>query len=117
MDSKSLMIGNWAKHPVYGNVQIRAIQNGEQIWSPIPLTAEILEKNDWEKEDISTICVEYTFTLGCCYMMVRITNGNAYCELSVFHGPKISMNIQYVHELQHALRLCGLNNLADNFKV
>lgn len=23
----------------------------------------------------------------------------------------------YVHELQHALRLCGLNELADNFKV
>ena len=25
--------------------------------------------------------------------------------------------IDFVHELQHALRLCGLNELADNFKV
>lgn len=24
---------------------------------------------------------------------------------------------QYVHQLQHALRLCDLNNLADNFKI
>ena len=23
----------------------------------------------------------------------------------------------YFHELQHALRLCGLNELADNFKI
>lgn len=23
----------------------------------------------------------------------------------------------YIHELQHALRLCGLNDLADNFKI
>lgn len=85
--------------------------------NPIPLTPEILEKNGWEKEDISTICVEYTNILGCCDMMVRITNGNAYLELSIFHGSKISMNIQYIHELQHALRLCGLNELADGFKV
>lgn len=27
------------------------------------------------------------------------------------------IHIYYVHELQHALRLCGLNELADNFKV
>ena len=26
-------------------------------------------------------------------------------------------NIKYVHELQHALKLCGLYNLANNFKV
>ncbi|MBQ0088527.1 MAG: hypothetical protein KBT27_04250 [Prevotellaceae bacterium] len=29
----------------------------------------------------------------------------------------ISIQIKYVHELQHALRLCGLNDLADNFKI
>lgn len=26
-------------------------------------------------------------------------------------------NIQYIHELQHVLRPCGLNELADNFKM
>lgn len=29
----------------------------------------------------------------------------------------IVADIRYIHELQHALRLCGLTNLADNFKV
>lgn len=25
--------------------------------------------------------------------------------------------VKYVHELQHALRLCGLSELADNLKI
>lgn len=29
----------------------------------------------------------------------------------------LSCPIQYVHELQHALRLCGLSELAENLKV
>ena len=29
----------------------------------------------------------------------------------------ISCPIKYVHELQHALRLCGLSELAENLKV
>ena len=29
----------------------------------------------------------------------------------------LRINVFYVHELQHALRLCGLNELADNFKI
>lgn len=136
MKANELMIGDWvsmsetedivpcvvtALHPE----DLFVIQPGEcagDVLSydtiyPIPLTPEILEKNEWEKEYISTICVEYTLILGCCDIMARITNGNAYLELSILHGPKISMNIHYVHELQHALRLCGLNGLADNFKV
>ena len=29
----------------------------------------------------------------------------------------VIMTFRHVHELQHALRLCGLTDLADNFKV
>lgn len=29
----------------------------------------------------------------------------------------MSVNVNYVHELQHALRLCGLSELANNFKI
>ncbi|MBQ8958143.1 MAG: hypothetical protein IJ057_06535 [Bacteroidales bacterium] len=34
-------------------------------------------------------------------------------------GPEavVSIKAQYVHELQHAMRLMGLNDMADNFKV
>lgn len=27
------------------------------------------------------------------------------------------IEFKYVHQLQHALRLCGLDELADNFKI
>ena len=75
---------------------------------PIPLTTEILEKNGWK---YTTYCHEYQYgknTMQCRlpYMVGRI-NGidieNFKCE--------------YVHQYQHLLRLCGLNELANNFKV
>jgi len=28
-----------------------------------------------------------------------------------------NVRVNYVHQLQHALRLCGLNELANNFKL
>ena len=29
----------------------------------------------------------------------------------------VAFSFKYVHELQHLLRLCGLDDLADNFKI
>lgn len=39
-----------------------------------------------------------------------------YLEIKTFDA-FLQTKICDVHELQHALRLCGLNELADNFKV
>lgn len=36
---------------------------------------------------------------------------------SYYDTNELRINIDYVHELQQALRLCGLNELADNFKI
>lgn len=83
----------------------------EGVWvfmelSPIPLTAEILEKN------------------GC----IMVDKGD-YGEWHIKENPNIPLwqhtefvifggiEIHFVHELQHALRLCGLNDIADNFKI
>ena len=63
---------------------------------PIPLTPEILEKNEWWYDEVS-FCIE---------------------KWSGFQCYDIdSIKLDSVHQLQHALRLCGLNDLADNFKV
>ena len=75
---------------------------------PIPLTTEILEKNRWE---YNTYCHEYrddknTIQCRLPYMVGRI-NG---IEIERF-------KCEYVHQYQHLLRLCGLNELANNFKV
>ena len=76
--------------------------------SPIPLTPEILEKNGWKETEY---CHEYQDSgniIQCCLpdMRGRI-NG---IEIEHF-------KCEYVHQYQHLLRLCGLNELADNFKV
>ena len=87
----------------------------ENIWchedniEPIPLTAEILEKNGW------TLLANFggeaywsdngEFSLPYNKGQYRI----------IIHG--IVVKITYLHELQHALRLCGLDYIADNFKI
>ena len=75
---------------------------------PIPLTSEILEKNGrketeyWhEYKDDNTI-IQYSLS-----NIWGIIN-----EIEIEH-----FKCEYVHQLQHLFRLCGLNELADNFKV
>ena len=72
---------------------------------PIPLTPEILEKNGWwfNVED-EWLHYEVNFT-------IEKFNGRFQCyDIN-------QIKLDSVHELQHALRLCGLNELADNFKL
>lgn len=94
---------------------------------PIPLTEEILKANGFVMEE-ERPCKTYRLWLGDCY-----EDGFVYIAYHNFDdGQHISLHIEaipphvlstltieftYVHELQHALRLCGLNDLADNFKI
>ena len=86
---------------------------------PIPLTAEILEKNGFESRDNF---YEITFqTNKIDNSIFRIAefekSGNWFFGFFDFPNLIENFRINYVHELQHALRLCGLNELADNFKI
>lgn len=102
---------------------------GFHYLQPIPLTPEILEKNNLILGD-NIISSDKT-PFGEIFNSINIKNTliengqlqkEAYQiyirnkELSIFEGRYICIRIAYVHELQHALRLCGLNELADNFK-
>ena len=100
----------------------------------LPLTPEILKKNGWywgltsNEEDIVS-CI------GGAYDEHWVYDEGA-GEISLFfpkdaNGGELIIDDQrfnrhlefvwcdtlYIHELQHALRLCGLNELTDNFKV
>ena len=125
MKAADLIIGDWVgrvfddKRIIEDYRQVDWIRTGEigmrycKVWSigciePIPLTTEILEKNGWEQTEC---CHEYQYgknIIQCRlpYMVGRI-NGidieNFKCE--------------YVHQYQHLLRLFGLDELANNFKV
>ena len=145
MKAKELMIGDWVniipeeyRNENY-NIQIDRIQpmmsnrlrvgagkyySHIDLITPIPLTEEILKANGFQKtkyyyEFITNIDVLHDAVFiekdsPCNYGLVIDTEINMEGECSYHYELP---DVKYVHELQHALRLCGLNDLADNFKV
>lgn len=67
---------------------------------PIPLTAEILEKNGWKYNELPFIQGWEQFGL------LLYAGGEGY---RINCGNNVAMRIDAVHELQHALRLCGID--------
>lgn len=82
----------------------------------IPLTAEILEKNGFEKRGELGLMQKIYEEEG-----VRISANAYYINIYSKSSRETRVNLKprqaYVHELQHALRLCGLDYIADNFKI
>lgn len=72
----------------------------------IDLTDEILKENGFEMY-LGDWCL-----VGSLFKMHIFVEGG-YCA-SAFSE---QVFINYVHELQHALRICGLSDLADNLKL
>lgn len=81
-----------------------------------PLTPEILEKNEFE-------CKHKGEALKRLYWILNVGGGSVKVKINRglflfnifgvpfqhgFYRPFVNKHIQYVHELQHALRLCGI---------
>lgn len=124
---RDLMVGDWVNNE-YGllaqiinvcNVCAYAIfkNNEDSPWVfddyvyhpvPIPLTSEILEKNGWKE-------TEYWHEYKDGNTIIQYSLSNIW---GIINGVEIEhFKCEYVHQLQHLLRLCGLDELADNFKV
>lgn len=102
---------------------------------PIPLTPEILEKNGWyfgltSDEEDAEYCLggchynrHWTYDEGAGSISLIFPNGADGGELIIDdqsfnkHLNLVFCDTLHVHEIQHALRLCGLNELANNFKI
>ena len=101
----------------------------------IPITLEILEKNGWyygltsDEEDAEQSLDGYHFNRHWCYdegagsISLIFPNDTDGGEL-IIDDQSFNRHLNlffcytlYVHELQRTLRLCGLNELADNFKI
>ena len=101
---------------------------------PIPITSEILKKNGWywgltsDEEDMVSLFEgaydeHWVYDEGAgeiSLIFPEDTDGG----LLKIDDQKFNRHLNflwndtlYVHELQRALRLCGLDELADNFKV
>lgn len=139
-----LMIGDWVKikgHLDYDKVQEIARDESMQWYisfacsatlfrayefEPVPLTPEILEKNGWIQCKYETCKSLYEYKgLYLRHTMIKRSNSRWVANVDgivekfpdEYTHSFLRINVFYVHELQHALRLCGLNELADNFKL
>ena len=80
---------------------------------PIPLTPEILEQNGFIK--VNSQRYDYGYPDTDCYVKV-----NPNKNMIHVNGRNANSNLyshSFVHELQRVLRLCGLDELANNFKL
>ena len=129
MKATDLMIGDWVEtgHLVYNKVQEIARDNDMQWYisfacsatlfrayefGPVPLTPEILEKNGFsfvKNSDKDTVWngwwIYEDLELG-----TSCLNGSWPCFINM---DDLNIKCEYVHQLQHALRLCKLNELAE----
>ena len=138
MKATELMIGDWVGR-VFDDKridyrQVDWIRTGEigmryqKVWAigciePIPLTPEILEKNGFEMFKYDG-WVHYYRIFGNSvipFVLHSMIGGEMLSqEVDIFStstNTNRGIDVNYVHELQHALRLCGLNEIADNFKL
>ena len=124
MKCRELMVNDWVANQYGTPIQIYSTgdngayaNTGDTLWvfedneykpQPIPLTPEILEKNGWKEAQFWHEYQDGKNTIQSCLPDMRgIING---VEIQHF-------KCEYVHQYQHLLRLCGLDDLADNFKV
>ena len=100
----------------------------------IPITPEILEKNGFDPETFLTAewerkvyfkefpgCVvepadSRKYIFGTTKYWSETYSDGSPIDWGTMYESRI-YNLQYVHTLQHALRLVGLSEIADNFKV
>ena len=120
MRTTDLMIGDWIEiNHNSRKVKVTAVFNnlidttsvspimGDEV-SPIFLTHEMLRANGFE---IHNEVNGYILPTSKAHAF-KLSWDKMFCDL-YWNAARI----RYVHELQHALRLCGLTELADNFKV
>ena len=132
MKANELMIGDWVKithRNKIGKVYRVDIANGngngwvavidgdyyEGDLEPIPLTAEILEKNGFKPyipeghletvyacQDVSKAVADELYALW------PYQDGSFYLLLRVDGKDMVRMDVHYIHQLQHALGLCEI---------
>lgn len=138
---RDLMVGDWVANRNGSPMQIVAVDednayacegNEERPWifgddkgyepQPIEITEDIMRKNKWEVRGYTLLPNEHYY--------VKDESGN---HLLWSHGTlsiwltcgeandgvfsDVTVPIKYVHQLQQALRLAGLTDMANNFKV
>ena len=133
LTSRDLMIGDWLMHANGTPMQVTKIttehfacaeNGGANCWEynnnfkPIPLTPEILEKNGFNDSIIEAqkrirfvvLCKEYqlTYYFNSNWFSIYKDSNVSGSDYPIFTCA-FQERIRYVHQLQHALKLCGID--------
>lgn len=121
MKATDLMIGDYVVNTEFGKNDIDKIETLEprRVWlehgrtyvpiefiEPVPLTTEILEKNGFVKDEKDDNMYYWNWSvIDDCISYDKETS-----KVRIFYvsGLTFVKILQYVHELQHALRLCEI---------
>lgn len=123
---KDLMIGDWVNDPIDSDVNWKweadDFTDIDEVY-PVLLTEEILLKNGFKKTGVHHK-TRFTLIQNPDTPMVNFISVCTIGKTTIKYHSKngewikgINLRIKYVHELQHALRLCGMNDLADKFRL
>lgn len=106
MKPTDLMIGDWV---IIKDYPMKAMpkQMSPEYYTrslveiePIPLTSEILEKNGYRN---SVLVDDYYIAHGIHYNV-----NSKYIMFGYEYGSVLEVKCEYVHELQHILKMCGI---------
>ena len=126
MESNELMIGDWVRvKRTQKIVKVKEVKqsciytedNGYEYneIEPIPLVPEIVEKNGFKPyvpenhletvysyQDVSKAVADELYALW------PYRDGSFYLLLRIDGKDMVRMDVHYIHQLQHAFRLCGI---------
>lgn len=117
MKAEDLMIGDWVYITDYPmrketkQVKPEHFLRSLVTFEPILLTPEILEKNDilYEKQSFYYV-IEDVKDLECTYYIQQMLQGDWAIGVDIgAYDCSVFARVKYVHELQHALKLCGID--------
>lgn len=116
-DWVKLSKGNWFENRKVELIDIEMIAESVYLAEPIPLTKEILEKIGFVNDYYEEGCVAdygyikhdgYTLTYKNEEVDAIITWCNGCVSITTEHGDDVQITIKYLHELQHAFKLCRI---------
>lgn len=122
MTAKDLMIGDWVlfQDPDTQEHEMHQIEQADfaasdkffDLLSPVKLTTEILEKNNFViEEEVGWWKTWHITDEALNKMLITSVNciNGGFDWFKYHRGAKVEcLNIRFVHELQHALRLCKI---------